>query len=58
MAGSKAGATVPTDKTVHGQSRVLEIAFSDGARLSTPFELMRLHSPSAAVQANAPERNV
>ncbi len=52
MAGLKAGAPLPTDMTVHGLSRVLEVAFSDGARFSIPFELMRVYSPSAAVQGH------
>ena len=52
MAGLKAGAPTPTDITVHGQSRVLEIGFSDGASFRIPFELMRIYSPSAEVQGH------
>lgn len=54
MAGLSAGAPTPTDITVHGQSRVLEVAFSDGARFRIPFELMRVYSPSAEVQGHGP----
>lgn len=54
MAGLSAGAPAPTDITVHGQSRVLEVAFSDGARFRIPFELMRVYSPSAEVQGHGP----
>jgi DUF971 family protein len=54
MAGLMAGAPTPTDITVHGQSRVLEVGFSDGARFRIPFELMRVYSPSAEVQGHGP----
>ena len=45
---------VPEALTVHAQSRVLEIAFADGARFRIPFELMRVYSPSAEVQGHGP----
>ncbi|MDN4591662.1 hypothetical protein DBA29_24570 [Xenophilus aerolatus] len=54
MAGLQAGAPTPTALTLHGQSRVLEIAFSDGASFRLPFELMRVCSPSAEVQGHGP----
>ncbi|MDH4449062.1 MAG: DUF971 domain-containing protein [Rhodoferax sp.] len=54
MAGLTAGAPLPQDITVHGQSRVLEVGFSDGARFRIPFELMRVYSPSAEVQGHGP----
>ncbi len=54
MAGLTAGAPTPTALTVHGQSRVLEVAFSDGAVFRLPFELMRVYSPSAEVQGHGP----
>lgn len=44
----------PTDITVHQQSRVLEVAFDDGARFRIPFELMRVYSPSAEVMGHGP----
>lgn len=44
----------PQDLTVHSQSRVLEISFSDGASFRIPFELLRVYSPSAEVQGHGP----
>jgi DUF971 family protein len=44
--------------TAHGQSRVLEIEFSDGAHFRIPFELMRICSPSAEVQGHGPGQEV
>lgn len=58
MAGLQAGAPTPTDITVHSQSRVLEVAFSDGSRFRIPFELMRVYSPSAEVQGHGPGQEV
>lgn len=52
MAGLTVGAPTPEEITVHGQSRVLEVLFSDGARFRIPFELMRVYSPSAEVQGH------
>jgi len=54
MAGLKAGAPTPEALTLHGQSRVLEIGFSDGKTFRIPFELMRVYSPSAEVQGHGP----
>ncbi|MCX7742670.1 MAG: DUF971 domain-containing protein [Tepidimonas sp.] len=48
----------PTELTVHGTSRVLEIAFDDGARFRIPFELLRVYSPSAEVQGHGPGQAV
>ncbi len=58
MAGLQAGAPTPTALTVHGQSRVLEVGFSDGAVFRLPFELMRVYSPSAEVQGHGPGQEV
>lgn len=44
--------------TVHGQSRVLEIEFSDGASFRIPLELMRIYSPSAEVQGHGPGQEI
>ena len=54
MAGLKAGAPALQALTVHGQSRVLEVAFADGAVYRIPFELMRVYSPSAEVRGHGP----
>lgn len=58
MAGLTAGAPTPQSITVHGASRVLEVAFSDGAAFRIPFELMRVYSPSAEVQGHGPGQEV
>ncbi len=58
MAGLQADTPVPTSVTAHGQSRVLEVAFSDGAHFRIPFELMRVYSPSAEVQGHGPGQEV
>ena len=60
MAGSKQSpaAPMPTALTVHKKSRVLEIAFDDGAEFSLPFELMRVYSPSAEVRGHGPGQEV
>ena len=58
MAGLRPDTPTPQEITVHGRSRVLEIAFSDGARFRIPFELMRVYSPSAEVQGHGPGQEV
>jgi DUF971 family protein len=58
MAGLDKSTPTPTAITVHQQSRVLEIAFSDGASFRLPFELMRVYSPSAEVQGHGPGQEV
>jgi DUF971 family protein len=58
MAGLQAGSPTPQALTVHGQSRVLEVVFSDGAAFRIPFELMRIYSPSAEVQGHGPGQEV
>jgi DUF971 family protein len=54
MAGLTHNTPTPTDITVHQQSKLLEIAFSDGKAFKLPFELMRVYSPSAEVQGHGP----
>lgn len=58
MAGLQTGAPTPTAMTVHSQSRILEITFSDGAEFKIPFELMRIYSPSAEVQGHGPGQEI
>lgn len=58
MAGLQAKSPTPTALTVHSQSRILEIAFSDGAQFKIPFELMRIYSPSAEVQGHGPGQEI
>jgi DUF971 family protein len=58
MAGLKQDTPTPTAITVHQQSRVLEVGFSDGAHFRIPFELMRIYSPSAEVMGHGPGQEV
>ncbi len=48
----------PTALTVHQKSRVLDIAFDDGAQFSLPFELLRVYSPSAEVRGHGQGQEV
>ncbi len=50
--------TIPTEITLHQQSRQLEIAFEDGARYRFPFEFLRVYSPSAEVRGHGPGQEV
>lgn len=58
MAGLNSDTPTPTSLTVHAQSRVLEVSFSDGAQFRLPFELLRVYSPSADVQGHGPGQEV
>ena len=58
MAGLDRNTPIPQDITLHGASRVLEVAFSDGQTFRIPFELMRVYSPSAEVQGHGPGQEV
>ncbi len=44
----------PTEINLHKKSRILEIAFDDGARFNLPAEYLRVNSPSAEVQGHGP----
>ena len=57
-ASATAAAIEPIALTVHQQSRVLEVSFSDGQTFRLPFELMRVYSPSAEVQGHGPGQEV
>jgi len=48
----------PTEIALHQASRVLEIAFSDGAVFRLPCELLRVYSPSAEVRGHGPGQEV
>lgn len=52
MAGLHANTPQPTELTLHQASRVLEIAFDDGARFRLPCEYLRVFSPSAEVRGH------
>ena len=58
MAGLNAETPTPQALTVHGASRVLEVAYSDGKTFRIPFELLRVYSPSAEVQGHGPGQEV
>jgi DUF971 family protein len=58
MAGLSKNSPTPQALTMHAQSRVLEISFSDGASFRIPFELMRVYSPSAEVQGHGEGQEV
>ncbi|MCC6208106.1 MAG: DUF971 domain-containing protein [Gammaproteobacteria bacterium] len=48
----------PNEIRLHQKSRVLEIAFDDGARFELPCELLRVYSPSAEVRGHGPGQEV
>lgn len=52
MAGLDSTTPLPTDIVLRTQSRVLEIAFDNGARYALPFEFLRVYSPSAEVRGH------
>jgi DUF971 family protein len=58
MAGLDRNTPVPTEIKVHQKSRVMEIAYSDGARFELPFEFLRVYSPSAEVRGHGPGQEV
>lgn len=58
MSGLTPETPTPAAITVHQQSRVLEVEFSDGQRFRIPFELMRVYSPSAEVKGHGPGQEV
>ncbi len=58
MAGLDRNTPTPQSITLHQQSRVLEIGFSDGSEYKIPFELMRVYSPSAEVQGHGKGQEV
>jgi DUF971 family protein len=48
----------PSEIRLHQKSRVLEVAFDDGARFELPCELLRVYSPSAEVRGHGPGQEV
>jgi len=52
MAGLDSATPLPTDIVLHTQSRILEVAFDNGARYRFPFEFLRVYSPSAEVRGH------
>jgi DUF971 family protein len=47
-----------TEIKLRTRSRILEVAFEDGARFLLPFEYLRVHSPSAEVKGHGPGQEV
>lgn len=58
MTGLHRASPRPTEITLHSESRVLEIGFSDGRTFRLPFEFLRVHSPSAEVRGHGPGEEV
>ena len=48
----------PTELRLHRASRVLEVAFDDGAHFKLPCEYLRVYSPSAEVRGHGPGQEV
>lgn len=58
MKDKMATTPIPTALTVHQKSRVLDIAFDDGASFTLPFEYLRVYSPSAEVRGHGAGQEV
>jgi len=54
MSASDTATPHPTALTLHQASRVLEITYADGRTFRLPYELLRVHSPSAEVRGHGP----
>jgi DUF971 family protein len=48
----------PVEIRLRTRSRLLEVAFADGARFELPAEYLRVHSPSAEVRGHGVEAGV
>jgi DUF971 family protein len=48
----------PVEIKLRTRSRVLEVAYEDGARYELPFEYLRVYSPSAEVKGHGPGQEV
>ena len=58
MAGLNKSVPQPVAIKLHQTSRVLEIAFADGATFRLPCEFLRVYSPSAEVRGHGPGQEV
>jgi len=45
---------IPTEIKLHQKSKILEVAFNDGAHFNYPCEFLRVYSPSAEVRGHGP----
>lgn len=52
MSGLAPDAAQPVEIQLHQVSKILEIAFDDGARFELPCEYLRVYSPSAEVRGH------
>ncbi len=52
MAGLLPTTPQPTEIKLHQKSKILEIAFADGAQFKLPCEFLRVSSPSAEVRGH------
>ncbi|MFA6121617.1 MAG: DUF971 domain-containing protein [Sideroxydans sp.] len=48
----------PTGITLHQESHLLEIGFTDGQTFNFPYEYLRVYSPSAEVKGHFPGEEV
>jgi DUF971 family protein len=58
MAGLNPDTPVPTEIKLHQESKLLEIAFSDGERFKLSYEFLRVYSPSAEVRGHGAGQEV
>jgi len=58
MAGLTKDTPRPTEIKFHKQSKLLDIAFSDGKAFQFSCEFLRVHSPSAEVGGHGPGQEV
>ncbi|UJP05212.1 MAG: DUF971 domain-containing protein [Nitrosomonas sp.] len=58
MAGLTKDTPRPTEIKLHRQSRLLDIAFSDGKKFQFTCEFLRVHSPSAEVSGHSPGQEI
>ena len=54
MAGHGPSNPIPTEIKLHQSSRVMELAFDDGANFRLPYEFLRVYSPLAEVRGHGP----
>ncbi|MFB9158086.1 gamma-butyrobetaine hydroxylase-like domain-containing protein [Chromobacterium violaceum] len=52
MSGQSLPSAQPMEIQLHQVSKILEIAFDDGARFELPCEYLRVYSPSAEVRGH------
>jgi DUF971 family protein len=54
MSGLTKQTPIPTGVVVHSKTRALELQYPNNQTYRIPFELLRVHSPSAEVQGHGP----